>query len=854
MNIILLASLHCHKRKVPFAARFLWILPSQPETGLLLLLLLYPAFLSHTLHNVLMWENRYQVMVAFGGLSLLFTFLTLCNVVFSQVITRSQPLFSSVPTQTEISLSSTKTLSPTATGDPCLAISDAISNVDEEADAIAVDAEIVLECLQSVPFHTDVGLNTTENLAKLLQFQSTISFLKDPPEGYPNPPVDLLSGLNDIKTNITNGVYKNQYDFEGDIARLMDKSFEGHLAFDGRVYTDVFKWARDKSITLISSSTDGGIPKVYCNGDFNVGGSFQPSPVSQINGQDAISFLQVEADTQGYQDPDARWNSLFMLQAADSSGKFRFPRHYPGKETTLTFENGTTRSWKNVAVVVYPSDWSSISNGRSIYNLYVDPSGDGGNGFSQKRELERPTRGLHTPFQVKQVQDRQGIVPETYPDPFIEHPGEDVRLAGYFLDNTVAGTVGVLVIQTFDTGDEYTTGRRFQSVIQNFIAEAKNRGVKKMVIDLRDNGGGYILLGYEVFRQFFPSTTPYGGSRWRIQDASSILGEQISAVNSSYSSSELETSPFHYRAFLNQDDADFAGWDDMKGPINTHNPDDSFTKTLRWNLSDPSMTSDPENGVGITITGYNNRSNFTEAPFDKDDIIILSDGVCSSTCSLFVEMMNRDAGVRTLTIGGRHQNGPTQAMGGTRGAEVISHRYLSYLSRYLQIVATTITEADEWAQKLPQSFPMQYLQASVNFQDQVRKGENDPEGDGDGVPLQFKNDTSNCRLWYTPSMYRNVTEVWDTVIGASWGNNGKMDQGKCVQGSFREAANDVGGNNNNNNNGGNNGGNGGNNGGNGNNTENGKGAGGKNAAVSIAPAMGAIIFGVMVFLMSEMIL
>lgn len=65
----------------------------------------------------------------------------------------------------------------------------------------------------------------------------------------------------------------------------------------------------------------------------------------------------------------------------------------------------------------------------------------------------------------------------------------------------------------------------------------------------------------------------------------------------------------------------------------------------------------------FVVYGYGTRPADTIQEYAADDIIILTDGHCSSTCSLFVEMMHQEAGVRTVVAGGRPEYGPMQAIG-----------------------------------------------------------------------------------------------------------------------------------------------------------------------------------------------
>lgn len=65
-------------------------------------------------------------------------------------------------------------------------------------------------CLTSVPFNQAVAVRFIDYYNTTIQFQSTLSYLKNPPEGYQQPAVDFEGELEKIKINATTGVYKNQ--------------------------------------------------------------------------------------------------------------------------------------------------------------------------------------------------------------------------------------------------------------------------------------------------------------------------------------------------------------------------------------------------------------------------------------------------------------------------------------------------------------------------------------------------------------------------------------------------------------------------------------------------------------------
>ncbi|KAF2733402.1 hypothetical protein EJ04DRAFT_439222 [Polyplosphaeria fusca] len=674
----------------------------------------------------------------------------------------------------DVEPTATETVSgPISTASACAQISEVVADSDLEFPS--VEAELAYACLKSVPISQDDASSTVDAIKQMVEFQSTLTYLKSPPESYFNDGVDILGGLDDIKSKVDNGDYDNEYDFENDVAVLLNKAHDGHLSFEGYAYGGVFRWRRSRQVSLISASSDGSeVPKVWAVQDFNKTGNagFTPSAVSKIDGKDAVQFLQEESDLNSYHDPDTRYNAMFYMQSAESYGLFTNPRSYPGPTLNLTFENGTDHTYINAAVIMDTTGWSFIESGRDFYDTYISYSTAS---KLKKREPVHPHK-LPRSLRIQKNSDlSEAIVPESYPEPVIMHSASDVPLGGYFLD-TAQGTIGVLMIGTFNT-ETNSDAEEFQAVIQEYIAQAQSRKVEKHIIDVRTNGGGKILLGYDAYLQFFPSQEPQLQSRYRGSDATNLIGSQISSLNFRESGS-LFTSPYNYHSYLDKDLKAFSSWEGMYPPEKFN--DDIFTTLLRYNLSDPLTTSSDRYSIGIDMTGYGSRSNFTTDPFRAEDLLILSDGICASTCSLFTELMVQQSSVRTLAIGGRPSAGPMQPVGGTKGSLVLQAEYLQSLSQFVvQNFASSTSEAREWARMLPQEFSINAADASVNFQDNIRKGL-----EAGGMPTQFLNDTATCRVWYEPVDYINVTRLWEKVAGVGFGGEGgALDEGGCVVGS-----------------------------------------------------------------------
>lgn len=146
----------------------------------------------------------------------------------------------------------------------------------------------------------------------------------------------------------------------------------------------------------------------------------------------------------------------------------------------------------------------------------------------------------------------------------------------------------------------------------------------------------------------------------------------------------------------------------------------------------------------------------------------LTDAMCASTCTMFVEMMHHEAGVRTVVAGGRPQVGPMQALAGSRGAQYYEAADLdSDIALAEDINATVIPDLPN------RNFEFRIDVASFNLRDQVRRGEN--------FPLQFAYEAADCRIFYTPHTFNNYAALWQYAADAIW-TNPKL----CVPGSTNQ--------------------------------------------------------------------
>lgn len=362
--------------------------------------------------------------------------------------------------------------------------------------------------------------------------------------------------------------------------------------------------------------------------------SFVPSALVTIDGEDVYKFIENYSQLGAINDPDALYNSMFFspgFGAASAgwqgyfAGSGRFAWIYPGATTTISYENSTTTVYENSARVI--GNFTGVTDGESFYQTFcTGPT---------------PTAAAASAPTTTSTSTSTALVTATgYPLPVVITKDEIV--SGYYLPSDPS--VAVLSLLAFES----ESPAEFQAVMQTFIADAVAAGKTKLIIDLAANGGGYILQGYDAFRQLFPQIVQDGFTRYRDSEALRVMGEQFSSViPANYSpataSDEIiniyESTP-DYRYDLDLEDKHFRSEEQKFHPRTFMG--DNFTSIIRWDLNDPLTTINETYGLGMEITGYGSRRNFTQ-PFAAENIVMVSLNPGMSLRVLLDELINGTA-------------------------------------------------------------------------------------------------------------------------------------------------------------------------------------------------------------------
>lgn len=587
--------------------------------------------------------------------------------------------------------------------------------------------------------------------------------------------------------------------------------------------TSVFQFSRPGG-DLVSLSTDGiALPQIYFESDLpkDSNGKFTASPIVKINNQTASDALTDLSDGTKYHDADARYNTVFTNPAqnamdGDGSGLSYTHYKYIGPSTTYTFANGSQKVIENVAFIPAVFDFTKVTDGPSFFKRFCTGPPDTSNTKRQttpspsRSAVPSASRSATSTVRASSVvaaTSRPAGTPVASPSPapgLVGYPTPvfvqgSKRVSGYYLDQTYADTA-VLVLPGFDPSslvnktDSSTAGFvESQTLIRTFLANSVKAGKKKLVVDLRGNGGGTIDFGFELFKQLFPKIEPYGGARYRAHDAFhyysaltadiAVEGKKDGKFSTDFDDADYGIeSTFLWSNILTKDLQKYKSYKDYYGPQTING--DTFTSIRRYNFS---------NNLGghtlqASLTGYNEFRNTPNQPFDADNIVIIQDGFCGSTCAIFSELMREQGKVQTIVIGGRPRNGPMQGVGGSKGSQKLG---LDTLADFAErtIKTAEILDGTAVAQQLNKTavgkiynaeqiyvrttVPAKgaHLVGAVNSLNNLRMN------DTTDTPLEFIYEAADCRLFYTVQSYLDPVVLWKQAIDAKWAS------GKCVAGS-----------------------------------------------------------------------
>ncbi|OAQ83685.1 peptidase s41 family protein [Purpureocillium lilacinum] len=664
--------------------------------------------------------------------------------------------------------------------DPCAAITQAweermrtVPLEMRQGKLLALDLRpsVATACLESVPLNKQKNLQLLTYLKPFLELQSTIGIISNPPEEYLLSGVDFPGGMDAMQSKLENSEYKSQTEFVNDLMSLIVSFNDNHLAYNAALNM-AFRRGRTGIATVRSISSDGlQMPEIFFDSDLLGQGNKPPSAVESIDGVEVSLFMeQLAIGLEGSpQDPDAQYNRLFPSLAGMTTGQgkgmiplsiFDIPDNH-----TVKFKNGTSRVVLNEIVTLRDVDLTGIRSGQDFQNKFESPQG-----------VKLPQPPASSPTQSSAPSPPSPPSPpapqrtlQGYPKPLIEHP--QGLMSGYLPDGEGLENTAVITILGFtslrgqvslkDPAQISDLLRGARDVVFKTAAAAKQQGREKLVIDLQANGGGKLQLVEFLYRSFFPEAAFDTADRYRLTDGLKFIAQ---ADYESFAENDIQLDALPMG--LDEKPITDAKIFFKANPVKGQNATTAFTsdKTKQYLVN-------PDEFLPGSAQAANGAK--AEAPWKPEDMVILTDGLCSSACASFTGLMVRNVGIRTVALGGRPLSLPMQAIGGVKGGRVNSFAEIRDLFEHARQQSNMSAEARQFLQSHDKSIPSigdsplrplvdEKFGGSINIRNTYTLD------DLDGFPLQFKYKAANCRLFYTKDMIQDITATWNRVAGIAF--------------------------------------------------------------------------------------
>lgn len=180
------------------------------------------------------------------------------------------------------------------------------------------------------------------------------------------------------------------------------------------------------------------------------------------------------------------------------------------------------------------------------------------------------------------------------------------------------------------------------------------------------------------------------------------------------------------------------------------------------------------------MTGTGNRATVAAAAFPPENVVILTDGTCGSTCTLFSYLAIMQNNVKTVSVGGRPVTGPMQSMGGVEGAQVFDLEDIQRAAAASIFLATPDQQAKMRQGDtgiIAEGYAL--VRAATPGSAGAVNGKNAFSHTDAQTPLQFLNQPANCKFFYTKDMILGPEATWKRAVDAGFNNPNQF----CVDGS-----------------------------------------------------------------------
>ncbi|KAJ6580829.1 hypothetical protein B0H19DRAFT_1251115 [Mycena capillaripes] len=582
------------------------------------------------------------------------------------------------------------------------------------------------------------------------------------------------------KKKVSSSEFQTDWAFNIAVTDAYNREQDGHTIYVAAC-TEAFSWNLPFSIsTLAKTPFDRtAFPTFLVNYDFpnqnrpgleayfeNIGVHVRPydgARVLTIDGVDAGKYLTDLASRSsiydglvgGYESLDPRYMRLMSRYSADTTsglftqevGRFGQRAFYPGADSVTVH----LKTALGIESIVVPWAATFTGKGNTTASFITETCSLAPEGVGNRQKASGPLSlrrkavtapDTQLPIRAAASADPQDTPQINYVQPnylpyTVTSFGHSLTLDIYQLEKHPK--VGVVYFEQFEPSVRYDAETCFEEISETLftgITALKKAGVKHVLIDISGNRGGYIVAGAIAIWSLWPKDLyPGFPAVHRVNDL--IRRQSAAAATTNDTDSE-----YFYGNYRSKKYTPLTSNEQFMDP-----PVPQSINGLADACSHPFLNDFGNSSAALT--------NFTVPPFTANDYVIVSNGICASTCSIFSSYLFQKHDIRSAVFGGTPNSTASQFDGGIKGSEVTD------LDRVVFELENAGLKNDTAA---PQPFPIS-ASLSLNFRN--------------ALPYIHKQDRIVEYVWeqgtkkyqFTREQYNSPQKIWEFVAGEFFGSH-----------------------------------------------------------------------------------
>ncbi|KAL0956526.1 hypothetical protein HGRIS_002667 [Hohenbuehelia grisea] len=647
----------------------------------------------------------------------------------------------------------------------------------------------VRACISSFPVDPIVKASVIETLNKTLAFHTSTNYqIQAPPPFEDDVHVDLVGEL----ARIAAEEQSSDLELHIDLFRTFKRANDGHCAYINYCYDSLYLTYLPLPLVLLTESdgTQGVFiaPEAFAVATAEFGpevsfwqdalpgklkgrlASLSGAKVLLIDGADPFVAVNANSEITGsyqafgarqnaffasYFVSDAGWNytlgnfaqqSLPLVDAATLTVQlanatkneivtFTIPYRSRISSILRSFTNSTSYRERNCRASIFTNGYDLYSNDTSATGAERTPLMDAGfsasraYGTSELAFLASGPRQNEHPLNL--ALDALPLADAALP-PYLR-PALPASNASYSVAQfhmLADNMTGVLALGSF-AAPSFSV---FQQSLLDGLVDLKKKGAKRLVVDVTNNGGGYICIAHWLHRIIIgarDTTEPQAGLDSTAR-ASPLARAIVHRVSKGADPEELLLyNPAQWTNATHHPLGNGTDWMKKVETIEVNGYEDAFSQRLGQECQ-PFSVKPTKKGL-----------------FKAKNVAIVSNGRCASSCSLFSITMSKLEGVKTVVVGGKAD---------------VPQQYCGTVGGQSTNFATIDTEIKTSGLKNHTLAPPDFLTNSVQgITWRLGYGLDD-----DTEPEEWQDHPADLNLPLTIHNVNNPVAIWEDVVDVLW--------------------------------------------------------------------------------------